>query len=511
MYTPELIRQVKNAGYVVKRYTIGLIKRKNERKTIAVLPIVPSNIQAEQKKNSIKTIIFAEEEQVGFSFPKIIRKNMTSIMQQRKKYMSAISLIIGTMVTNALNLIFNAYLGRVLSFEDLGLISLISVLNYLSVIPFTALDGAVNYQVGLLEAKDSTSHAKAFWRYTRRIALQVGLTLSVIWLCLTPFLMKYFQVSEPGPFVFFTIIWIIGFAAAVDKGYLAGRLLFGALAAITITEAIVKLASALIFTGFHMAHIAYITIFLGVLGSFFVGWYFVIRDTVAILPKQIKEIKAFPVNFFMVSVIGVLSSITYLSLDVVLAKHFLSPLEAGEYALISLIGKMVYFLGTLASQFTLPLISRYVGENNKTKQTLAIILICTFSLAFTGFISFGILGHFTLPLIFGKKSLVILPYINIFSLGLLFFALSRVFVTYYSAKGLYIFPVASFFLSILQFILIYFHHNNLTAIVSVMALLGILNFVVLFSMYCFVKYISIFEQTIKRYTWQVFDNIKQRM
>jgi len=42
-----------------------------------------------------------------------------------------------------------------------------------------------------------------------------------------------------------------------------------------------------------------------------------------------------------------LATTSFLSMDVILAKHFLAPKEAGYYALLALAGKMIFFAGSL--------------------------------------------------------------------------------------------------------------------------------------------------------------------
>lgn len=69
--------------------------------------------------------------------------------------------------------------------------------------------------------------------------------------------------------------------------------------------------------------------------------------------------------------------ISFLSLDVMLAKHYLSPTDAGYYGLLSLVGSMVLFTGTLATQFIVPLVSREEGARKKSRRTLYVILGAT--------------------------------------------------------------------------------------------------------------------------------------
>jgi O-antigen/teichoic acid export membrane protein len=51
----------------------------------------------------------------------------------------------------------------------------------------------------------------------------------------------------------------------------------------------------------------------------------------------------------------------FLNVDVLLVKHYLSPESAGSYSLLSLVGKMVFFFGSLLSSFITSMVSRHEG------------------------------------------------------------------------------------------------------------------------------------------------------
>jgi len=57
----------------------------------------------------------------------------------------------------------------------------------------------------------------------------------------------------------------------------------------------------------------------------------------------------------------------FLTFDMLLVKIFLSPTAAGEYALLSLVGKMIYFVGALFSQFITPMVSKEEGAGRDSE------------------------------------------------------------------------------------------------------------------------------------------------
>lgn len=192
-----------------------------------------------------------------------------------------------------------------------------------------------------------------------------------------------------------------------------------------------------------------------------------------------------------------LSSLAFLSFDVILAKHYLSPEDAGRYALVSLIGKMVYFLGGLVAPFVLPLVSRNEGAAKDSKKILHITLLATTVIAVFAYIVFGLLGSISIPFLYGDKGNEVLSYLPLFTAGMVFFTISRVYISYYLAKSIYSLPLASFALTIVQFILMLFLHESVGEIVTVMFFVGLMNLVGIVLLHHFIDYVKIAEQNFK--------------
>lgn len=81
-----------------------------------------------KKTNSAlaEAIVEVEETTTATKFPNNVRKSLLNLIKNRKSYVGGTALIASTFVANVLNYIFNAYLGRVLSFDNFALIGLIS-------------------------------------------------------------------------------------------------------------------------------------------------------------------------------------------------------------------------------------------------------------------------------------------------------------------------------------------------------------------------------------------------
>lgn len=389
------------------------------------------------------------------------------------KFLGNAALIGASLVGNIFNFLYNAYLGRKASLEDFGLISLIGSFLYMAQVPLGALGRSVTHKSAFLEGKYNTP-VKSFWKMVRTRSIVVSAIFSVIWLVSTPFLMKFFHTNTPWPFILFTPVWIIGTAASVDSGFLGGNLFFVALAIAAVVEALTKLLVAIIFveTGAHTFVFASIPI------SMFIG--FAITWIYASHTRETNNAKAitstaldFPKRFFGTSILTSLTNITYLSLDVLLAKHFLSANEAGAYAFLSLAGKMIYFLGSLVAQFLNPYVSRELGAGRSSSSVFRTIFRVSILTNLGAYLIFGVFGFITVPILWGDRASAIIPLLPIYGMAMVTYGIASLIITYHQLQKHYAFPIAGFFLGLLQVIGVYFFHDTIGTLATVIGAAGI--------------------------------------
>jgi glycosyltransferase involved in cell wall biosynthesis/O-antigen/teichoic acid export membrane protein len=383
-------------------------------------------------------------------------------------------LIIASLFGNVCNFLYNAYLGRTVSLEDFGIITLIGSFVYISQVPMGALSRAVTYKSALLFGKYETP-IQDFWRIIRKKSYILALGVGAVWLALVPSLQFYFHIDSIIPLLLFTPVWVIGTLASVDGGFLGGNLKFGTLAVLVIAEALSKLVFSVLLVEKGLGAYVYAAIPLSMTVSFAIGWWRAFKTRGKAVVYEDKKTLAFPKKFFTTSILTSLTAVTYMSLDVVLAKHYLAPSEAGTYSFISLTGKMVYFLGSLFSQFTIPMVSREIGRNKKPGWMFAKILILVLFVTFLGFTVFGLLGDITLPFLWGGNANAAVPYLSLYAFAMVCFSISSLFITYHQVRGEYLFPVVGFLFGLLQIVGISLYHSDIEAITDVVALTSIIS------------------------------------
>ncbi len=411
------------------------------------------------------------------------------------KLISGGFLVFAALISNFLNFLYNAYLGRHVDATEFGLVGLVGSFLYLSSVPTSATSKMITYRAGYLLGKYQ-GPVRNFWKhYFKRVAI-IGFVLSIIWAALTPLLMKLFQTTEYIAILSFAPVWFIGLTTVVNRGFLAGNQLFVSLAIIAIFESVIKLLLAMLFINLKLVGYVYLATPISILCSLIFSFILVrTLNTVdkKTLPKDYDEsvVKYFPKRFFLASIVAGISSVVFLSLDVILAKVYLPPVQAGQYALLSLVGKMIYLVGSLFSQFMTPVISKVIGEGRKSESTFTKILLAT-SLASTfAYIGVGLLGRFTTPLLFGNKVLPIVEFLPLYGLAIVAFTIGSSIIEYHQVRRQYLFSILGFSLALIQLTLTYFFHDHLSSFVDVIVILSVIYLVVILLLHTFYDYFII--------------------
>ena len=415
---------------------------------------------AKKEEEEIKRDLpVARRREWGFGWKKVPHAGYLNMLFEEKNLFVA-----SIMLTNIINFIFNIFLGRALTFENLALVTLISSFWYLVSIFTGALSSTVNYQAGYLSAKGKKEIGAMFLNFAKKQALLISIIITVAWVIVSPFVSEFFNIKDHSILLFFAPVFMFGIISAANNGFLQGSLYFSSAAASLIVESVSKLVFALALVYLGMSGWVYSVIPLSIVATAVVSSYIIKTKS----PRASEKRKFnFPKKFYLSSLAAGISMMLFFCLDIMLVKHYLPERAAGEYVMLSLVGKMIYFMGTLPAVFLIPLVSRDMGQNKSSKKTFLQVYSYSFLLSITGVFFLGIMGELTVPIIFGPKVSGILSYLNIYVISIMLLVITNVIVTYHLARKKYIYSLMSITIPLGMVLGISFYHNSIQDIVAV--------------------------------------------
>ena len=383
--------------------------------------------------------------------------------------------MVSVLAVNGGNYIYNLVLGRLLGpteFADAAV--LITFLLVLSFIAMTFQLVTAKFSVLFEDTLFKTFISKVY-----KQSFVVGVLLGLLIILFSTQLQVLFNTTSSAMFVIFGCEVPLYFLMSVNRGTYQGKKAYKSL---SITYQAEMLSRLIITIGLilliDMQSAAIISI--GILLSFVFGLFplkykqIQFKKSEAIDKTFKKQIK----NFFLLTAFYELTQIIINNSDILLVKHYFDPYEAGLYASLALIGRIVYFIAWMFVMLLLPAVVKLKKEGKETASVLfkyvgyiavisiIIVLTCIF------------LPELIINILFGEDYIAMAPLLWKYAVATSMFAISNIFAYYYLSLDKYVPVVISGVFGMLQMGLVVFYHDSLEQVVHMQIVAMILLLII---------------------------------
>lgn len=375
-------------------------------------------------------------------------------------------LVICIMISNFFNYVFNSFIGRNVSFDDFGLYSLFNSFWALFSIFLVPLGATVANRVSYLDGSDGKLASRAFYVQTmRKLHIPIA-AIVILWLAASPPLHQFFKLPSVWALALFAPVMTVSLYTSMMKGFLNGRLDFARVGFLFLLEAASRLGFGILLVTLGHPQLLYLAIVGSVSVWGLATYYFVhIREG---REHQAHVNYPFPKRFFIAAFVAGLCTNAFMSFDVLLAKHYLTPYDAGRYAFLSLVGKMVFFFGSTLQIFIIPLVSKNEGAHKQSSRVFLATVGSSVVLTAIMVIAIGHFGYITMPILFGSKVNNIAPYLVLYAYAMGFFTVANAIIQFHLAKHQYAFSVVGFLAAVIMSFVIMTHHSSIQEIATVL-------------------------------------------
>lgn len=375
------------------------------------------------------------------------------------------TLFLGNLAGNFGNYLYHLVMGRMLGPSDYGALESVISLVYIFGIPLMALNLAVIKIVSRLRGQKQEAKIASFYHHLNRQIFWVGLISGLFLSFFSPLIKNFLHLDSLWPIlmtVFYSFIWIF---VGINSSVLNALLKFPQVSLINIIAAFSKLIMAiiLVWLGFSV---------LGATGAFFLGSllsFLFSRHALARLIQnqkksapllKIKDIARQTFPFFILT----LSFTSLYTVDVILARHFLSADQAGFYAALSVLGKIIFFATQPVILVMFPLVTarHAAGEDYQKLFFLGLFLVFLISLGVTGV--YLLFPELMVKIPFGSQYLSAAKHLVIFGLFLSFHSLGFLVANFFLSLSQNQAAVLPVFAAALQALLVTLFHQSLTQI-----------------------------------------------
>jgi O-antigen/teichoic acid export membrane protein len=183
-------------------------------------------------------------------------------------------------------------------------------------------------------------------------------------------------------------------------------------------------------------------------------------------------------NFTVISFIALFLINAIYNIDIFLVKHFFSSEIAGQYAVISLLGKVILFGATSIGLVMFPKVSEaHLNDRKQVNQIFKKSLLFAFIISLLISAIYLLFPNLIINLLFGQSYLAIAPLIGFFGIAMLFLSLAYISVLYKLAIGKkrFIFNILSAVIA--EIALICLFHSSLSQIVTILIAINAVLFI----------------------------------
>ena len=377
--------------------------------------------------------------------------------------------MLSAMIVNVGNYLYNLIIGRMLGpvgFADASL--LVTMLLVLSFLAMTFQLTAAKFSAEM-DKVERQSMVSSMGRY----ALGIGLVISFSVIFYSRSLQQFFQSESTWMYIIFALSIPLYFLMSIGRGYVQGVRSFRRLSMSYQLEMLVRLCGTVALLRLLNVEPG-ISISLGILASVALGNIPIRNRALKPLTGSNRLTKTIWV-FAMYTLFYELSQVLINNTDILLVKHYFSAHEAGLYAALAMIGRVVFFI---AWMFAMVLLPHVIAAEKAGKDSRVLLWRYVAYIAILGAIITGtsyLIPNLIVQILFGSAYIGIAPLLWLYALATSLFAVANMFAYYFLSRSIYGPIYLTFIVGLLQVVgLVVFHDTLHQVVILQVALMGTL-------------------------------------
>lgn len=371
----------------------------------------------------------------------------------------------GSIVGNFAAYIYHLIVGRMLGPLGYGELAALFSLFYLLNVPSGVLQTVLTRYLAAFRTQNEFGRAKSLSLW---IIWRLLLVVFVGGICLLPFIRgisQFLHITNPAALFFIYLTSAIGLLTIVQVSLLQAFQKFTLSMIVANIGAVLRVVGGIVGALFGVAE----TVLAGFITSILslIAYVVPLRFVYNASPRPANVSKNDMVSFAAPSLMSILGMTSLYSTDIILAKHYLSPLEAGYYAALSILGKIIFFASSNISYVLFPIIAERMSQKAHSYKLVysALVGIAVLSLGITA--GYFLFPRFVLHILFGPSYYSAAPYLGWFGIFLTFYSLCQLLVTTFLGRGNTKVWLLVDLAAALQVLVMIWFHGNIASLLAI--------------------------------------------
>jgi O-antigen/teichoic acid export membrane protein len=396
----------------------------------------------------------------------MLRKKLNQI-KESQLLVGSLVMFVGSMVANLGSYFYHLLAGRMLGPTGYGALESVISLAYLLFIPLNTLTLVVAKFVANFKGEKNYRGIVWLRNYFNKKLLIISTVVMVLIITSSPLVKLFLKLDSVWPTVFVGLLFFISTFSSLDRAILQGLMLFPKMVVSHIGETTSKMIAALLFIwlGFKVGG--------GVLGlvvGSLIGWWLAhinLRTLRQYSPRRPGLKISRLLNFALPVFLSHLCFTSIYTNDIILVKHFFSPIEAGLYAALAVMGKVVFYATSAIPNVAYPMAAHHKSQgknpNNILNHSLLIVIM----------ISLGAIGVYLLfpklmiLILYGKEYLPAVPYLVWMGIFIGLYSVAFLYVNYFLSQDKTKIVILPIIAALSQLLLINHFHQSLFQVLMI--------------------------------------------
>lgn len=388
---------------------------------------------------------------------------------------NSLIVLIGSTAANVGTYVFHLLMGRILGPVNYGILESLISLSYFLSIPIGVLglvvakyvSQEIEHPVKMASLVKTLSQKVSFWG----VGGLVVFFLSFFWLKKIIRVDSFFYFAAIGVFSYLSIY------TTIFSCTLQGIMQFSQLNFLNIFNSWSKLLVGflLVALGFQVGG-ALAALIIAAFFTLGLGYFLITRY----LPfKNAEEIKNWVFAWRRYSLAVFLTNLSLTSLytsDVVLARYFLPPQEAGYYAALSVLGKIIFFASSPITTVMFPTVSAKQAKGKDYRRVFETSIGLVIMISLVAVAIYFLFPNLMINLLYGRQYLAAAGNLGVFAIFISLYSLCAIFLNYFLSIARIAVIQLGVVAALGQIFLIVFFHQNIGQILSVNILVSFLLF-----------------------------------
>jgi len=379
-------------------------------------------------------------------------------------------MFVATSLVGVANYLFNLLMGRMLSPSSFGIVVSLNAIFLILTVCMGIIRLVMSQYASRFQALGQQRKIGALFLSSLRQALIYGGLATLIFALGSRQIASFLQIPSLGTVIMLPLSLLPVLGLAITTGVMQGLQRFGAWGATQILMGCSRLALGvlLVLWGLDaMGAMASVPLSNGL--ACLVGLLFL----APILLGEKKEYHPDRRDIYHYSfhvTLGLASFALLTNIDVLLVKHFFSPVEAGYYSVASIMGKVIYFFPAAVAMVMFPKASRRHALNQESSHLLRLSLLVAALPCGLLTVAYFLFPSPIVSTLFGSQYLAVAPVLGMLGVAMSVYALLNIWLNYHLSIRQVSFVYLLLFGVVFQGILIVLFHSSLLQVASVLAL-----------------------------------------